>query len=56
MNIKNKLNKLRTDFLAHRFETVLDNFPNCIEELEKEKNSDIRNYRKLFVYSIVHLG
>jgi len=53
--MKNKLKKLKSDFLEHKFDEVLNSFSDCIEALEEEKNSNIKNYRKLFVYSIVHL-
>jgi len=53
--MKNKLKKLKSDFLEHKFDEVLNSFSDCIEALEEEKNSNIKNYRKLFVYSIVYL-
>jgi len=53
--MKQKLNKLKSDFLTHKFDDVLIDFPNCIEALQEEKNVNIKNYRKLFIYSLVHL-
>ena len=53
--MKKRLKKLKSDFLEHRFDEVLKDFPDCIEVIEQEKNTNIKNYHKLFVYSIVHL-
>lgn len=54
-NIRKQLAKIKSDFLGYEHMAVLESFSNVIELLDGEKNIDTKNYRKMYVYSIVHL-
>jgi len=54
-SIKKQLAKIKSDFLTYKYVDVLESFHKVIELLDKEKNVNTKNYRKLYVYSIVHL-
>jgi len=54
-SLKSHLKKIKSDFLTHKFDDVLNNFPNVIELLNQEKNVHSKNYRKIHIYSIVYL-
>jgi len=54
-SIKKQLAKMKSDFLTYKYVKVLESFHKVIELLDKEKNINNKNYRKLYIYSIVHL-
>jgi hypothetical protein len=54
-SIKKQLAKMKSDFLTYKYVDILESFHKVIELLDKEKNINTKNYRKLYVYSIVHL-
>jgi len=46
---------MKSDFLTYKYVDILESFHKIIELLDKEKNINTKNYRKLYVYSIIHL-